>query len=184
MRGFHWAADVLSVGLRNYGILKLAQHGIYRFNSQSILTALVEIGIFKAADVPSLFRLREHKRVYRRGAFSGKLRFETVEGLTNLVSGRIGIGNVAKRMSAEDTVRSALFPASEKEWYSQSRRLEAALFSLQPAAKVDFEHRSFETEIERFVRSPADYGWRIKTKGPRLSDQLRGLVSSHRLERW
>ena len=183
-RGFYWAADVLTVGLRNYGILKLAHEGIYRFNLHSILTTLVEIGCFRAKDISLLIGLREYKRMYRAGTLRAKLTFESVANVVNLVSDRIGVGSAAKKMSAEDTVRSALFPVSECEWYHQARRLEAALFAFRRSAKMESDHRCFETEVKRAVRSPADYGWVLKINKGRLSEQLLSLVNSCRLERW
>jgi predicted nucleotidyltransferase len=182
-RGLYWSLDVLAVGLRNFGILRLAHEGIYRFSLCSILNALVSIGTLKSTDVGVLIRLRDYKHMYRARRFHAKFTFREVANVVNLVSDRIGIATRAKKASAEDIVHSALFPTKGSEWYQQARRLEAALFALRPN-RSDSELCSFRSEIEHAVTSPADYGWTIKLNAARISDQLWDIAGSRPLENW
>ncbi len=184
LRGLYWTADVLSVGLRNYGILKLAQHGIYHFNFRAVLRGLVRIGTLKASDVVSLDRLRKYKRMYRDRVFAKDLTFEQAEQLVNLVSDRVGLCCAAKRCSAERTLCEALFPIHGEEWYSQARKLEAALISVARSNRGNSERSSFETDVERAVKSPADYGWTIKTNQSWFRSELSALAGSCELARW
>ena len=121
--------------------------------------------------------------MYRARRFQTKFTFRDVANVVNLVSERIGIGARAKKTSTEDIVHSALFPTKGSDWYQQARRLETALFAVQPN-RSDSELCSFRSEIERAVTSPADYGWTIKVNAAQISDQLRDIAGSRQLENW
>ena len=60
-----WAADVLYVALRNFGILWLAGRKRYVFGYDLILEALSEEGVFDGRCVPYLRQLRFLKALYR-----------------------------------------------------------------------------------------------------------------------
>lgn len=65
--GALWAADVLYVATRNFGILHLAQKGRYLFSYSQVLEALVEDGTISANALPDLMKLRLAKSFYRSG---------------------------------------------------------------------------------------------------------------------
>ena len=60
-----WACDVLAVGVRNLGILSLANEGRYAFSFDSILNGLRDIGTLTNTDVAILRELRAFKSYYR-----------------------------------------------------------------------------------------------------------------------
>ena|ERR1700730_10972121 len=55
--GSLWAADILYVATRNFGVLYLAQKGIYLFSYSRLLDALVENTVITRGDVCHLLKL-------------------------------------------------------------------------------------------------------------------------------
>ena len=66
-RGALWAADVLYVATRNFGVLYLAQKGAYIFSYQRVLEALADGGVIPHSDLNDLLQLRWAKSLYRSG---------------------------------------------------------------------------------------------------------------------
>jgi hypothetical protein len=60
-----WAADVLYVAVRNFGVLWLADHRRYIFAYERILEALCQEGVITASGVHILRQLRVLKSIYR-----------------------------------------------------------------------------------------------------------------------
>lgn len=68
-RGALWAADMLYVTLRNFGILTLAGVGCYKFSFEEIVDSLQERGLIKCGAVKSSFlKLRFLKSLYRENS--------------------------------------------------------------------------------------------------------------------
>jgi hypothetical protein len=65
--GALWAADVLYVATRNFGVLYLAQKETYLFSYSRVLEALVDDGIITTEAAADLLKLRWAKSVYRSG---------------------------------------------------------------------------------------------------------------------
>ena len=63
--GALWAADVLYVTTRNFGILQLAERGRYVFSYSEVLEALVKYGVIDEYALPDLLKLRLAKSFYR-----------------------------------------------------------------------------------------------------------------------
>jgi hypothetical protein len=66
-RGALWAADVLYVTTRNFGILFLAQRGNYVFSYSKLLHELSHVGAIRDDGVGDLLELRRAKALYRAG---------------------------------------------------------------------------------------------------------------------
>jgi hypothetical protein len=65
--GALWAADVLYVSLRNFGVLYLASQQRYIFDFVEIVDELIGYGIIHAASRSDIVRLRMAKSLYRTG---------------------------------------------------------------------------------------------------------------------
>jgi predicted nucleotidyltransferase len=65
--GALWAADVLYVAIRNFGVLHLAQKGTYVFSYSRVLEALTDDRIITPTAVADLLKLRWAKSLYRSG---------------------------------------------------------------------------------------------------------------------
>jgi predicted nucleotidyltransferase len=63
--GAIWAADILYVTMRNFGILVLAQRGVFLFSYPRILDALAEASLISKSAIPALLELRWAKSAYR-----------------------------------------------------------------------------------------------------------------------
>jgi hypothetical protein len=66
-RGALWAADVLYVSVRNFGVLKLAENQTYHFSYAAIIEELIRQRHFPRSAETSLTRLRQLKMLYRNG---------------------------------------------------------------------------------------------------------------------
>lgn len=64
-RGVLWAADVLYVALRNYGILRLAEEKKYIFSFEGIINELCELNILSKNFKSEFIKLRLLKSLYR-----------------------------------------------------------------------------------------------------------------------
>jgi hypothetical protein len=63
--GALWAADVLYVATRNFGVLWLAEKGVYVFSYSQVLQALAQHSVIMHSAIPDLLRLRWAKSSHR-----------------------------------------------------------------------------------------------------------------------
>lgn len=64
-KGLYWALDVISVGLRNYCILLLANSGVFEFSHCKIYKHIQVLLSLTANELDLIYRLREYKYSYR-----------------------------------------------------------------------------------------------------------------------
>lgn len=67
--GALFAADLLYVVTRNFGVLRLANDGIYLFSYGDVVEALESLGAISTGTAENLYALRELKCSYRNGCF-------------------------------------------------------------------------------------------------------------------
>lgn len=65
--GHLWACDVLYVTVRNFGILRLAESGLYNFAYSDVIEGLVAMGVLPRDGHSALSELRLFKSLYRSG---------------------------------------------------------------------------------------------------------------------
>jgi hypothetical protein len=65
--GALWATDILYVTTRNFGVLYLAQKGIFLFSYSRVLEALVDSRVITPGGLQDLLNLRWAKSIYRSG---------------------------------------------------------------------------------------------------------------------
>lgn len=172
--GCYWSLDVLSVGLRTLGVATLANHGMYAFSLNRILTSLETVRVLSATDRESLIGIRQYKWRHRNSKLHRPISFNQTFKLIDLVSRRFKIGLHVKTIGAEQALEA--LTADEvrcPNWYLRSRVLERALLGLQPRINVGREISTAKRDLQRLVREPSQYGWQIKTEWPSLLEGVR-----------
>lgn len=86
-----WACDVLAVGVRNIGILTLANEGRYAFSFDSVLCGLRDIGALTSADVVILRKLRAFKSHYRARRYGLLPTLQEFQSILRIVTRRFGV---------------------------------------------------------------------------------------------
>jgi hypothetical protein len=135
--GALWAADVLYVATRNFGVLYLAQKGIYQFSYSRILEELVDDAIITPSALPHLLKLRLAKSLYRSGerialGAAAEMVQRAIEARPDPSFPRRSIGLKPADILSRSTELSKSSPA-----YHRLRNLERTYLALQAVDPAD-----------------------------------------------
>lgn len=171
-----WAADVLYVTVRNFGVLWLAGQGKYVFAYDRILEALCEAGVLDATAVPELRQLRFLKTLYRAGhtgtvGFVGQKVRAALSGLP-----KDHFPNAIKIVPAT-AVLSALAPPAGAPSYLILRDLEKRLLAARSILAAPFEDPALAA-LNKWVRDPRVYANLSAIHGPALRAKLITFANS------
>lgn len=168
-----WAADVLYVTMRNFGVLSLAERGRYIFAYDAILDALREEGFLDTEAVANLRQLRFMKSLYRGDATGshGVVGLKVRSALTGLPRGQFPR---AISIIPASSVLSAPGPAESASPYLLLRDLEkrliaARLVSWTPALDDEL------VELWRWIRNPRAYATLAAGLAPEFRARLAAL---------
>jgi hypothetical protein len=151
-----WAADVLYVTTRNFGILTLAQTGRYIFSYSKIVEALADQGVVRRTAVNDLLQLRTAKMSYRSDRrFGGSAAAALVErSLHSLPESAFPRQSVA--IAPRSVILHARALPAEAPSYHRLRHLEKtylAALALRPT-----RGRATElAELTRWIENPRAY---------------------------
>jgi hypothetical protein len=182
-RGMLFAADVLYVGVRNHGVLSLAERGVHAYAFDAVTAGLEAEGLIAPGGARALGALRFLKCLYRSGEASrGDAAREAVEAALHVLPSQF----------FPTTVR-ALDPriliAQERPLgvaaYLELRDLERRLLALQalghdPAVNADL------VRLARWIANPRAYASISQRLAPRVQAAIALLVAGNvpnRLER-
>ena len=156
--GALWAADVLYVATRNFGVLYLAQKGIYLFSYHRVLEALANDGVIATNAVPDLLKLRWAKSVYRSGgrislAAAGEIVDRAIKARPDpsFPAGSVGLGPV------EILSGSVELPQGSAA-YHRLRNLERSYLALQaiyPARAISERL----LRLKKWIENPRAYAF-------------------------
>ena len=174
-----WALDVLSVGFRSLAVTNLASNGIYAFSNSGLSDGLSYIGNIGEEEANQLKALRRYKSLYRQGIMVDHLGWTDIIEWIKLVDKAFALGLDARCVRTREVVELALRdPSTERtdsSWYEKCRRLESALWTLEPRSKKEYRdfHRQ-RNSLLRIVQGPSIYAWHFtggySTVQQRLSD--------------
>jgi hypothetical protein len=176
-----WAADVLYVTVRNFGVLSLAERGRYVFAYGAILDALRDEGFLDGEAVGNLRQLRFIKSLYRSDATGGggvvgqKVR-TALAGLPHHQFPRVS------SVVPSASVLSAPGPAEGGSAYLLLRDLEKRLI----AARLLDGNQNLDdglVELVKWIRNPRAYAHLAPGLAPEFRARLAALQYRHRLSR-
>lgn len=167
----YWSADLLHVLIRNLGILKLANEGIYEFSFRCIADQLVNLGLIGTDDLETFESLRAAKSAYRSRKIPVTPAHGTVEGGLRIIDKLSGI-------ALERNHELILSAPDMRQPYFNLRAMEKILVACNGLPQTD---RSFvspsERRIWKQVMDPRAYSWDIKTRQPELWQMLQDSIN-------
>lgn len=163
-RGELWAADVLYVALRNFGILWLADRGVYRFAYEDVLDALAERRALDRAALPDLVRLRFAKCLHRGRE---RLAPERASGIVQRALEALPRGHFPDRTVALAPHRLLAIPAPVAEGadYLVLRDLERRLIATTRGSNGVVRNERL-VALRRWVLGPASLRGNRDSPGP------------------
>lgn len=178
-RGELWAADVLYVAVRNFGVLWLAERGIYRFAYDAILRELARSGAIADAAIADLVGLRFIKCLHRGGE---KLRPGRVAGGVDRAIAALppnAFPTAARPLQPADLL-SCEAPEVSAAGYLVLRDLERRLIATEDAlggAPIDGKLE----DLRRWIRNPRAYALTGASLAPGLRERMDRLVAGSEL---
>lgn len=153
--GALWATDILYVGLRNFGVLKLAELKKYVFSYHAILDELVSADIIDREAIGDLRALRWAKALYRKGT---TLPFKRAEKLLADIVSALPDQLIAKTtaVSPLSILEHAVPLGKNRPAYHRLRNLEKIYLSIQatyPDACVNDDFK----RLKRWIEDPRSY---------------------------
>ena len=176
-----WAADVLYVTVRNFGVLWLASRGRYVFAYDRILDALREEGVLNDDGVSNLRQLRFLKSLYRSEASSnvGVVKQKVQAALIGLP--REHFPPIILTVPVH-SILAAPAPADGLPAYLSLRDLEKRMLAARYIAGGSFDDAELEA-LSQWVRDPRVYANLSATQAPALRAKLAALSNRARILR-
>jgi hypothetical protein len=177
--GYLWALDVLMVGFRSLAVATLANEGIYCFSFNDILSTLHKIGILHSGDLSDLHRLRNYKWQFRKRRQTDKITWSVVIRLIDIVDKRFRIGINVRRASSYDLMEVLTQRQDDRRnWYINSRKLEAVLLHLSPKSRsVQRDVLNEKRKLFDLIEAPSQYAWLLQRQWPNVTARLHELAS-------
>lgn len=153
-RGVLFAADILYVGVRNFGVLTLAERGIHVYGYDAVTAGLESEGLVASGGARALSSLRFLKCLYRKGEFvCGDTIHDTVEAALEVLPAAF----FPKCIKIFDPLWFITAPpAPDKFAYLVLRDLERRLVALQ-ALGLDPELDAELAQLARWIANPRAY---------------------------
>lgn len=180
-RGALWAADMLYVAIRNYGVLRLAENKKYLFSYSAIIGALCEEKIISPQYGEDLLKLRHLKSIYRQS--SATYIFPIEKTLSNVCRAltQTGVPLRCCATTAPEILQTAVPIGPEGAIYGRLRNLEKiyiALTELDPSLEFDKDF----AQLKRWIEDPRSYGFLAAKNENKLFSRIYE-ESAHLLER-
>jgi len=168
-----WAADVLYVTVRNFGVLWLAGRQRYLFAYDRILEALHEEGVLNATGVSNLRRLRFLKALYRgdNSTTVGIIHRKVGAALAGLPLGLFPDRSL--RVSPGEAL-AAPAPADGSPAYLHVRDLEKRMLAARSLVGDAFDDPALAA-LNEWIRDPRSYANLSATRAPALRAKLAAL---------
>lgn len=173
-RGMLFAADILYVGVRNHGVLSLAERGVHAYSFDAVAAGLEAEGLIAPGGARALGALRFLKCLYRSGEASrGDAAREAVEAALNVLPEQFFPATVK-------AVDPRILIAQERPVgvaaYLELRDLERRLLALQalghdPAVDADL------VRLARWIANPRAYASISQRLAPRVQAAIAQLAA-------
>jgi hypothetical protein len=172
-----WAADVLYVTVRNFGVLKLAGNGIHVYSFDGILGALIDTDVLSNSSAQQLRKLRFMKCLYRSGeaVAQGKVLRTVRTALAGLPGEFFPEG--VELVAGKDVLLSSPPPVGAAA-YLVLRDLEKRLIAAQVQNRGPVPDPELQA-LQRWVADPRVYANLSAAMAPALRAQLERYVSGN-----
>lgn len=181
-RGTLFAADVLYVTVRNFGVLSLAERGIHAYAFDAVLGALEDERLIAPGGARALAALRFLKCLYRAG--------ETERGISVRKSVDNALALLPHRFFPTDLltvqpheILTAPLPPEPVTPYLMLRDLERRLVALQALGQADEVDINL-TRLARWIANPRAYASVSHRLAPMMRDSILRRIQSSNLFRF
>jgi hypothetical protein len=170
-----WAADVLYVAVRNWGIMTLAEVGCHTYAYSDVLERLSENGIIEGKSIGPLLKLRLVKALYRS---SESVPSDHIRRMLNGVAAGLPIELSRNFIEAKpaDILDSNSLPANAPA-YHRLRRLERSYVALK-ALRPHIEGNSSLDLLRGWIANPRAYAFLASRSEPELDDLFRKIANN------
>ena len=172
-----YAADVLYVALRNFGVLTLAEQGIHRYAYAEILDGLKQIGALEPGAIDHLLKLRTLKSAYRNSAH---LDIGNALDLVRTIVKHLptsGFPATIALARAAEVIKTDC-GAELRAPYLELRDLEKRYIALAGGHTLTHDDETLEL-LKRWIRNPRMYAsWSAKN-APTIRTRIRAISSAH-----
>jgi hypothetical protein len=171
-QGNLWAADVLYVAVRNFGVLYLAERGISKFSYSGIIDQLVSLDLVSIDATVPLVCLREAKSIYRLGGEQPVNLSKTINAALTMLPPAY-FPRLSDPIEHGAVVTETLNAPANPSSYIMLRQLEKCLVS---ASHFDPQLSTTEPfiQLRHIVEDPRAYAGQISILAPRV---LRALTA-------
>jgi len=175
-RGALFAADILYVGVRNHGVLTLAERGIHVYGFDAVTTALESEGLIAPSGARALSALRTLKVLYRNnGVACGEAVLDATEAALGVLPSRFFPTRVNTLNS--HWIINARYPRDGSA-YLVLRDLERRLVALQTMG-YDPTLDANLTQLAKWIANPRAYASISHRLAPRVHASFEQFVQSH-----
>ena len=158
VKGALWAADVLYVSLRNFGVLRLANEGVFKFSFRDIIENLVDLGVLEKDATNQLLHLRFLKSLYRSGELVALERLDQSLEKSLAVLPAHSFPGQSRQSTSLEVIRDASNMKRFTNPYCRLRTIEKTLIAvnlLDPALINDQTSK----KLERWIVNPRNYAF-------------------------
>lgn len=168
----YWSADVLHVLLRNLGILRLANEGVYEFSFYNIAEKLIDLQLIAREDLEVFDGLRSAKSAYRSGQLP-------ITPVIKIVEDGLGVLEKIFGVSLERSQTLDFAVPDHAQPYFNLRAMEKILVAYNGLPKSGYSALSpSEEKIWRRVQDPRAYSWDVRAKQADLWQLLLNSIGS------
>jgi len=182
-KGALWAADVLYVAVRNFGVLWLAEQGEYTFSYRRIISQLIGKGLIEKEGESALLKLRLLKALYRSGEpVQRPVAHEAVAVALSALPRRY-FPALSEAIDPCAIVRRCTPLPEMATAYSRLRNLEKAYVALVSLTGVGTEEGPLR-ELDRWIKNPRAYAQAVIRNEcdvlAKIALELQNKVGTHR----
>lgn len=180
-KGTLFAADVLYVTVRNFGVLSLAERGIHTYAFGSVVEALEAEGLIVQGGARSLAALRFLKCLYRAGEVgSGSRALASVQEALAILPHSLFPSEI--RVVTPKEVVLAPAPQKSSSAYLQLRDLERRLVALQASGHLH-PHDEELRALSSWIENPRAYANLSSRLAPELRHQMESYLQRSQFRR-
>jgi hypothetical protein len=180
--GTLWAADVLYVALRNFGVLLSAERGNYVFAYAAVVDALIQAGDLPAQARSPLLKLRFLKTLYRSGEnFSSRQNEESLALAIEYLP-RLWFPPASKPVPPEAILLSAKQAPRGASAYERLRGLEKCLIAAGGLFPT-FRHTEEAATLLSWIENPRAYAQLASRMEKEQLASLKQLLRRYQLRR-
>ena len=174
-RGGLWAADVLYVTTRNFGVLSLAEKRKFTFSYSDIVDELIAEGVIHNKARAALLNLRFLKSLYRSGESfsSNKIDQAISAALKELPFG--AFPSKSKPISSREILTSAQSAPLNSSSYYRLRNLEKCFLAASAMDRA-FVNSNVAKEMLKWIENPRAYAFVSAMVEPNRISELKSVA--------